>query len=96
MKYTHVIAAMTGLLFLAACATPEQRAAQAATQRSTDNAECLTLGFNPGTEKFADCLLRLKEIRAQEEKTKALRNVRRDPFWPWVRPHQRYRYPYWH
>lgn len=95
MKHIVLIATFAGLLFLGACTTPEQRAAQAAAQRAMDEQECIRLGFTMGTEAFADCLLRLKEIRAREAETRALNNARRDPFWPWYRPYRRYPYyPY--
>lgn len=89
------------LLLVSACASPQERAARTAAQITADEQECTQLGFTPDTEKFADCLLRLKEIRAQEAETRALNNARRDPFWPWYGIHNRYRrypysrYPYW-
>jgi len=97
MKRSTCISVFFGCFLLSACATAEQRAAQATAQRNADNTECSTLGFQPGTESFADCLLRLKEIRTAEAKTRALNNARRDPFWPWyhLHHHYRYRYPYW-
>ena len=95
MKYTARIFMLFGFLLLTACATAEQRAAQATALRTADNAECTSLGFKPGTETFADCLLRLKEIRTQESRTKALNNARRDPFWPWYYMHHHYRYRHW-
>lgn len=83
------------LCLISACASPQERAARAAAQNSADEQECTRLGFTPNTEKFADCLLRLKEIRVQEAETRALNNARRDPFWPWYGIHNRYRpYPY--
>jgi len=96
MKLTNLIASMALVMLLAACSTPQERAARVQTQRTTDNTECSGLGFNPGTEGFADCLLRLKEIRAQEARTRALNNTQRNAFGPWRWPHQRYRYPYWY
>ena len=54
------------LLLVSACASPQERAARTAAQITADEQECTRLGFTPDTEKFADCLLRLKEIRAQE------------------------------
>lgn len=94
MKNAPLITCLAGFLLLAACATPEQRAAQISAQRTIDEAECSTLGFTAGTESFADCLLRLKEIRTQEARTRALNNSRRYPFWPGYGLHHPYRYPY--
>ncbi|MEQ9518296.1 MAG: hypothetical protein RLN89_02525 [Parvibaculum sp.] len=97
-----ILCLLATLFLVSACASPQERAARAAAQINADDQECTRLGFTPGTEKFADCLLRLKEIRAQEAKTRALNNVQRDPFWPWYSIHNRYRpypygrrYPYW-
>ncbi len=92
MRTSALVLCVVGGLALSACATPEQRASQAAAQRNADEAECASLGFEPQTEGFADCLLRLREIRSENAKTRALNNARRDPFWPWY--HSRYRYPY--
>jgi len=96
MNHAPLITCFAGFLLLAACATPEQRAAQISTQRAIDEAECSNLGFTANTEGFADCLLRLKEIRAQEARTRALNSARRDPFWPryGYGLHHPYRYPY--
>jgi hypothetical protein len=95
MRNIALIVCVTGVLTLSACATPEQRAAQAAALRNADEAECTSLGFEPQTEAYADCLLRLREIRSQNAKTRALNNARRDAFWPWYRPRYRYPYRYW-
>lgn len=94
MRTFAIILCITGGLTLSACATPEQRASQAAAQRNADEAECTTLGFQPQTEAFADCLLRLREIRSDNAKTRALNNAHRDPFWPRYRSRYRYRYRY--
>lgn len=96
MQQTNLIASLALAMLLAACSTPQERAARVQTQRATDSTECSNLGFSPATEGFADCLLRLKEIRAQEAKTRALNNTHRNTFNPWHWPHQRYRYPYWY
>lgn len=79
MRITLTVAAC---LFLAACSTPEQQAARVAHQGAADSAECTRLGFTPKTDAFANCLLKLREIRAQEKNTRALqRNYRSSPFW---------------
>jgi len=85
MRTLVIALCITGGLALSACTTPEQRASAAAAQQNADEAECTTLGFQPQTEAFADCLLRLREIRSENAKTRALNNARRDPFWPWYR-----------
>lgn len=72
------------LLLLAACASPEQVAAERAARAAADDQECRELGFRPGTEAYGDCRLRLREIRAQQEHARALRLY--DPYWhggPW-------------
>ena len=75
------------LLILSACVTPEEEAAQAAAQRQLDGAKCTELGFKKDTEGFSTCLLKLQEIRAQEENTRALnRAATPPPFWPYGRP----------
>ena len=43
----------------------ELRAAEEA-QMAADRQECAGLGFEPDTEPFAECLLKLREIRAME------------------------------
>jgi hypothetical protein len=95
MRTFAIALCITGGLALSACTTPEQRASAAAAQRNADEAECTTLGFQPQTEAFADCLLRLREIRSENAKTRALNNARRDPFWPSYRSRYRYPYRYW-
>ncbi|AWZ01186.1 MAG: hypothetical protein NXH87_07680 [Rhodobiaceae bacterium] len=95
MRTLAIALCITGGLALSACTTPEQRASAAAAQQNADEAECTTLGFQPQTEAFADCLLRLREIRSENAKTRALNNARRDPFWPWYRSRYRYPYRYW-
>ncbi len=55
--------ALIGLLLLAACATPEQREAARIAQEIEDIKECQKLGFKQGTDAFADCRLRLVEMR---------------------------------
>lgn len=79
------------LLALAACASPEQQAARAAAQMQSDEAECRRIGFDPGTEAFSNCLLKLREIRAQEENTRELRRASAPP--PWWGPYPGY-YPH--
>jgi len=89
-----VTAAFAFGLLLAACSTPAEDAARLNAQRAADKAECAELGFKPGTEGFANCLLKLREIRAEERNTKALRNYNRYPPF-FAHPYYR-RYPYFY
>ncbi|MBX3507792.1 MAG: hypothetical protein KF714_03335 [Parvibaculum sp.] len=82
---------LAALFALAACASPEEQAARAAAQLQADQAECQHIGFNPGTEAFSNCLLKLREIRAQEENTQELRRANTPS--PWWGPYPGY-YPY--
>ncbi len=75
---------LTAFILLAGCASAEQMAARDNAQRQLDNRECQQLGFTPATEGFANCLLRLKEIRVQEANTDAMRRANApDPWGPW-------------
>lgn len=82
-------------LLLSACASPEQRAAAAKAQLEADSAECQSLGFKPDTEAFSNCLLKLREIRAEEATAQAQRRANDrylfGPHWPWYNR----RDPYW-
>lgn len=84
--------AFTFFLALAACVSPEEQAAREAAQRQADANECQNLGFKPGTNGFGNCMLKLKEIRAQEENTRAIDRANNMPP-PWWGP--RYGPPYW-
>lgn len=77
----RIALAVAAFFLLAACSTAEQRAARAVQQEAADSAECTRLGFTPKTESFANCLLKLREIRSQEETTRAVRRSNRY-FWP--------------
>jgi len=75
------IAIALSFLLLASCVTQQD-------VDMADNQECLSLGFQQGTEAYGDCRLRLKEIRARERQTMALEQARFNaPFgWsPWYR-----------
>ncbi|MBC7104247.1 MAG: hypothetical protein H5U13_13805, partial [Parvibaculum sp.] len=76
MRIVRTTFAVAALATLAACASPQEQAAHTAAQQQSDQAECKKLGFTEGTEAFANCMLRLKEIRAQEENTRALNRAR--------------------
>ncbi|MCF8469902.1 MAG: hypothetical protein K9G30_03885 [Parvibaculum sp.] len=80
------------LLTLVACVSPQEEAARVVAQQQTDKAECQRIGFTEGTEGFANCLLKLKEIRAQEENARALRRLQTPSPWGWG-PYPGY-YPY--
>lgn len=82
-----ILLASTALL-VAACVPPEELARQ---QTIDDIYECKSLGYKPGTEGMADCRLRLREIRAQEELARAYRMHRnRYDFMP------DFSWRYWH
>lgn len=89
--------ALAFFLALAACVSPEEQAARDAAQAEADARECQSLGFKPGTNGFGNCMLKLKEIRAQEENTRALDRVNNSPWWgpygPYYGPY--YGRPYW-
>mgnify|MGYP007037743446 CR=1 FL=1 len=53
-------------LLLAGCASEAEIRAAEEAQLAADRQECIDLGFQPDTEPFADCLLKLREIRAME------------------------------
>lgn len=61
---TAVLLAAIVPLVLGGCVSAEERRAREQAQRVADQQECADLGFEPGTDPFADCLLRLREIRA--------------------------------
>lgn len=79
------------LMFAAACVSPQEQAARDTAQRQSDEAECQKIGFTKGSEAFANCMLKLKEIRAQEDNTRALRRAQTPS--PWWGPYPGY-YPY--
>lgn len=51
---------------LAGCASEAERQAAAEAQAAADRRECLDLGFEEGSEPYANCLLKLREIRAMD------------------------------
>ncbi len=65
MKRTIWIGTLAALgLSLAACAS--DKPAEQARIDSIDNQNCIDLGFQPNTEAYGNCRLKLKEIRAQQ------------------------------
>lgn len=93
MRIMRNILAVAALATLAACVSPQEQAARTTAERQADETECKKIGFTEGTEAFADCVLRLKEIRAQEENTRALRRARTPS--PWWGPYPGYPYRYY-
>jgi len=65
MRHTY-FALFIVLLGMAGCVSPEERAAAEQRQEQADRAECRRLGFKDGTEGFGNCLLKLREIRAEQ------------------------------
>jgi hypothetical protein len=51
--------AWVGFVLLAACVSPEQ-------QRAADQQQCVGFGFAPGTDAFANCMLRISQQRQSE------------------------------
>jgi len=89
------ILVLTAFLALTACMTPQQLQAQREAQMQRDGAECQQLGFRPGTNAFGDCILKLREIRAQEANTSAVERARMDRWdGPWG-PYPYRSYPGW-
>ena len=84
-----VLLSLAAPLSLAGCVSPEQQAAMEAAQRQADLRECESLGFRPGSTAFANCMLKLKEIRAQEANTQAIQraNNRPPPLWGYGPPY---------
>ncbi|MGB3809935.1 MAG: hypothetical protein WA943_07535 [Parvibaculum sp.] len=80
----HKWMALAALLMMTACVSPEQQAAMNAAQQQADARECQNYGFKPGTESFGNCMLKLKEIRAQEANTEEIRRASiPSPWWPY-------------
>ena len=89
--------ALGAFLALAACMSPQQQEAMWAAQMQRDGAECQQLGFRPGSNAFGDCILKLREIRAQQANTNAIERSRWDEWdrmGPWG-PYPYRRYPGW-
>lgn len=64
----HPLAVATTLacLLLGGCVSQAEREAAEREQLAADRQECADLGFQPDTEPFANCLLKLRELRALE------------------------------
>ena len=53
-------------LLLTACADPVAQAEHQRMLEAQDTAECTKLGFQPGTDAFGNCRLKLMEIRSDD------------------------------
>ncbi|AWZ01185.1 MAG: hypothetical protein NXH87_07675 [Rhodobiaceae bacterium] len=62
-----VFALSISALLLAACSTAEDRAREQALQDRADDRHCRELGFEPETEPYGNCRLKLKEVRASQQ-----------------------------
>ena len=65
--------AIVATLSLTACTSEAERQAAIDAQKARDHAECTELGFEKETEPYSNCLLKLREIRAQEYMAAATR-----------------------
>jgi hypothetical protein len=54
MKLSGFALLALGTLLLSGCVTPEQKAAE---QHANDQRKCEGFGFQPGTDKFAECMM---------------------------------------
>lgn len=61
-----LLASLCTAVLLAGCVSQAERDAAERARRAADRQECINLGFQPDTEPFADCLLKLRELRALE------------------------------
>lgn len=76
--------ALAALLVVAGCVSPEEQAARDAAQQQADANECQKLGFTAGSEAAGNCVLKLREIRAQEANTDEIRRSSLpSPWWPY-------------
>lgn len=55
----HLIAIVVLPFLMAACATPEQRAAREQQQLTRLGEKCEKIGYEPGTDRHKDCVLQL-------------------------------------
>ena len=60
------IAAALSAGLLTACASEADKRAEAARIEAEDDRNCQELGFEPGTEAYGNCRLKLREIRTKE------------------------------
>jgi hypothetical protein len=64
MNYAPIVLLLS--VMLAGCATPQEIELRRQQQEQADIRSCVELGFKPGTDSFADCRLRLVEMRSRE------------------------------
>ena len=90
----HLIsfAAVACSLLLAGCMSQAELAAAAEAQAEADRQVCRDLGFEEGSEAFANCRLKLLEVRAIEDQTYALERAAIAYPYPWGF----YGHPYWY
>jgi len=62
-----VFALSISALLLAACSTAEDRAREQALQDRADDRHCRELGFEPETEPYVHCRLKLQGVRASQQ-----------------------------
>lgn len=58
---------LLSLLFLTACATPEQIAEKKRLQLEQDRQTCRDYGFRPRSDAFSNCMLQLEIAREQRQ-----------------------------
>lgn len=68
VKWLALGIAIAAPLALSACADP---AAEKARLDAADHQNCVELGFEPNTEAYGNCRLKMKEIRAKEESNRS-------------------------
>lgn len=66
-----VLAAVLTAGLLAACASEADRQAESARIEAEDDRNCRDMGFEPGTEAYGNCRLKLREIRASERASRS-------------------------
>ncbi|MBI1263067.1 MAG: hypothetical protein GC184_15220 [Rhizobiales bacterium] len=54
-------------LFLMGCETAADRAAEQARLDAIDSKNCTDLGFKQGTEAYGNCMLKMRELRAESK-----------------------------
>ncbi len=70
---TRILTSAILLLMTTGCISQEQARWE---RDNREIAECQRLGYQPNTERMANCRLQLRMIDAQEDQAKALRNQR--------------------
>lgn len=61
-----LFASLCAAVLLTGCVSQAEREAAERARQAADRQECSNLGYQPDTEAFADCLLKLRELRALE------------------------------